>query len=105
MTTIEQLHRKWLKDKKYRRDYETLQTEYSLSATLLSARVAAGLTQEQLAKRMKTTQSVIARLETGRAMPSTRTLQKLARATGTELRIVFEPSQSRGAQVSVHTGR
>ncbi len=38
-----------------------------------------------------TSQSAIARLESGRTMPSTRTLRKLAAATGTRLRIVLEP--------------
>jgi transcriptional regulator with XRE-family HTH domain len=37
-----------------------------------------------------TTQSVIARLESGRARPSTKTLERLATATGTRLRITFE---------------
>ena len=41
---------------------------------------------------MKTTQSVVARLESGRAHPSARTLEKVARATGTRLRIAFDPA-------------
>jgi transcriptional regulator with XRE-family HTH domain len=40
---------------------------------------------------MGTTQSVIARLEGGKSRPSTTTLERLARATGTRLRIAFEP--------------
>ncbi len=50
------------------------------------------LTQEQLAERMDTTQAVIARLESGRVKPSTRTLERLAAATGMRLRISFEPA-------------
>jgi transcriptional regulator with XRE-family HTH domain len=49
------------------------------------------LTQEQLAERMHTTQSVIARLEGGHVRPSTRTLERFAQATGTRLKISFEP--------------
>jgi transcriptional regulator with XRE-family HTH domain len=41
---------------------------------------------------MKTTQSAVARLESGRVPPSTRTLEKVGRATGTRLRIRFEPA-------------
>jgi len=48
--------------------------------------------QEQLAKRMHTTQAVIARLESRRVKPSTRTLERLAAATGVKLRISFEPT-------------
>ncbi len=51
----------------------------------------AGLTQAQLAERMNTTQSVVARLESGHAHPSTKTLERIARSTGTRLRIRFEP--------------
>ncbi|MBK7927002.1 MAG: helix-turn-helix transcriptional regulator [Bryobacterales bacterium] len=62
---------------------------------VIEARTAAGLTQEQLAERMATTQSVIARLEGGRARPSTQTLKRLALATGTRLKISFEPTPTR----------
>jgi transcriptional regulator with XRE-family HTH domain len=47
--------------------------------------VRAGLTQAQLAQRMGTTQSAIARLETGKFAPSLETLEKLALATGSRL--------------------
>ena len=43
-------------------------------------------------ERLATTQSVVARLESGRVSPSTRTLEKVARATGTRLRIHFDPA-------------
>ena len=45
----------------------------------------------ELARRMGTSQSAIARLESGRSRPSTRTLRKFAEATGMKLRFVFEP--------------
>ena len=54
-------------------------------------RAPAGLSQAQLAKRMKTTQSAVARLESGRGKPSTRTLARFAKATGHRLKISFEP--------------
>ncbi|MGH9646402.1 MAG: helix-turn-helix domain-containing protein, partial [Bryobacteraceae bacterium] len=60
---VDALHKKWMKDSKYRREYDALAEEFSLVAALIEARTRAGLTQEQLAKRMKTTQAVIARLE------------------------------------------
>ena len=68
-----------------------LAPEFALAWTLIAARLAAGLTQEELAERMQTTQSVIARLEGGRVWPSTRTLERFAKATGTRLKISFEP--------------
>lgn len=96
MTKIEDLHRKWLKDPKYREAHHALASEFELAHAVIEARVRAGLTQEQLARRMDTTQSVIARLEGGRTRPSTQTLERLAEATGTRLKISFEPE---GAEI------
>lgn len=80
-----------MKNPEYRREYAALEEEFSLTAALIEARCRAGLTQEQLAKRMNTTQGVIARLEGGGSKPSTRTLERYARATGSRLKISFEP--------------
>jgi len=49
------------------------------------------MTREQVASAMGTTRAVVARLESGRTMPSTRTLQRFAKATRTRLRVRFEP--------------
>jgi transcriptional regulator with XRE-family HTH domain len=92
MTKVRDLHEKWLRDGKYRRAHQGLQQEFELARAVIRARVGAGLTQGQLARRMDTTQSVIARLEGGHARPSTQTLERLATATGTRLRISFEPA-------------
>lgn len=74
-----------------------MRARFTRTAFLIEARTRAGLTQEQLAKRMRTTQSVIARLEGGRVRPSTKTLERIARATGTRLRISFEQESPLGA--------
>ncbi len=95
MTKVNDLHRKWMKKKEYRQAYEELAPEFALARAVIAARVTAGLTQEQLAQRMETTQSVIARLESGRTRPSTQTLERLATATGTRLKITFERSRAR----------
>jgi ribosome-binding protein aMBF1 (putative translation factor) len=94
-TTVDDLHKKWKKNPKYRREYEALEEEFSLAAALIEARARARLTKEQAAQRMKTTQAVIARLEGGGSMPSTRTLEKYAKPTGTRLKISFEPEGTR----------
>lgn len=80
-----------MKNPVYKAEYESLSEEFALVGALIEARNKAGLTQAQLASRMKTTQAAIARLESGRVLPSTRTLQKFAEATGTVLRISFQP--------------
>ena len=81
----------WRKDPEYVAAYEALAEEFALAEAFIGARARAGLTQEEVAKRMGTTQAVIARLESGRVKPSTRTLERFAKATGSRLRISFEP--------------
>jgi len=58
---------------------------------LIEVRVKSGVSHEELARRMGTSQSAIARLESGSAMPSMRTLAKLALATDCEMQIDFKP--------------
>jgi ribosome-binding protein aMBF1 (putative translation factor) len=94
-TRVDDLHKDWMKDPKYRREYKALEKEFSLTAAMIEARSRAGMTQEQLARRMKTTQAVVARLEGGGTTPSTRTLERYAKATGNRLRITFEPEAAR----------
>ncbi|AOO81210.1 helix-turn-helix domain-containing protein [Bosea vaviloviae] len=82
-----------MSDPEFKREYDALEEEFALLTSLIRARTKAGLTQEELAQRMGTTQSVIARLESGRGKPSTRTLERYARATGTKLRITLEAAE------------
>ncbi|MGO4134640.1 helix-turn-helix domain-containing protein [Rhizobium brockwellii] len=91
MTKMKDLHAEWMKDADYRKEYDALEEEFALAEAVIKARVNAGLTQEELAQRMDTSQSAIARLESGRMKPSARTLERFAKATGTHLRITFEP--------------
>jgi ribosome-binding protein aMBF1 (putative translation factor) len=95
MARISDLHKKWMKQPKYRKEYEALEEEFVLASAVIDARNGAGLTQEELARKMGTTQPVVARLESGRARPSLRTLERLARATRSRLVITFEPRQRR----------
>ncbi|MEP7246847.1 MAG: helix-turn-helix transcriptional regulator [Gammaproteobacteria bacterium] len=91
MTDLKRLHKKWSGKAEYRKAYDELNDEFAIAQAMIDARKRAGLTQTQIAKRIKTTQSVIARLESGSSLPSTRTLQRYARATGSRLAISFEP--------------
>jgi ribosome-binding protein aMBF1 (putative translation factor) len=91
MTSVKELHRSWSKDRSYRTAYGALEDEFSLARVLIGARARAGLSQAQLARRMKTSQSYVARIEGGQVRPSTRALERIASATGTRLRIDFEP--------------
>ena len=91
MARIADLHKKWMKDASYRKAYEALGEEFELASALIAIRRRAGLSQKELARKMATSQPVIARLESGRVHPSMRTLQRVANATGSRLLIAFEP--------------
>lgn len=79
----------WMKDPEFAKEYDVLEEEFALASAVIGARAKANLTQAELANRMNTTQSAIARLEGGKSRPSTSTLGKLAKATGTRLQISF----------------
>jgi len=97
MARIAEIHKRWMEEPEYRKAYEALEGEFSLAKAVLEARNRVGLTQAELARKMGTTQPVLARLEGGRARPSMRTLERLARATGTRLLIRFEPRRANRA--------
>ena len=82
---------KWLSDPRTRAEYEALGPQYERVAEYVAARAHAGLTQSQLAERMGTSQSAIARIESGNRIPSLRTLLRYAEATGTRLAIKLIP--------------
>ncbi|MCA0013033.1 helix-turn-helix domain-containing protein [Mesorhizobium sp. B292B1B] len=87
---VEEAAKDWFKDPVFVAEYEALEEEFAIAEALIKARGEADMTQEEVAAAMGTTQAVIARLESGRNMPSTRTLQRFAKATGSKLRISFE---------------
>jgi transcriptional regulator with XRE-family HTH domain len=91
MSKVRELHRTWSTEPSYRAAYEALEGEFSLARVLIQTRSQAGLSQAELAERMQTSQSYIARIEGGRVRPSTAVLERLAKATGTRLQIRFVP--------------
>jgi ribosome-binding protein aMBF1 (putative translation factor) len=98
MARISDMHKKWMKEPTYRRAYEVLEEEFVLASAVIDARSRAGLTQQELATRMGTTQPVVTRLESGRTRPSMRTLERLAKATGSRLLISFAPCDAKRAE-------
>ena len=92
-TKIRDRHKEWSRDAAYRKAYAALDDEFNLAAVIIEARMRAGLSQTALAKKIGTKQPAIARIEGGK-LPSTTTLQRIAKATGTHLRITLEPHPS-----------
>jgi DNA-binding XRE family transcriptional regulator len=79
---LRSVKKKMLADREVRDAYDAMADEFGLARELIAARVRAGLTQEEVAERMGTTQSVIAWLESGARLPSVQTLLRFAKATG-----------------------
>ena len=84
-TKFDRLKKKMLADPAARAEYETLGLEFEIASTLITARRRAKLTQQQLAVRMSTTQTAIARMESGRHMPSMTSIQRYAEVTGSRV--------------------
>ena len=90
---VEKSFKTWEKDESFVRAYRDLEDEFALAAVLIDARGQAGLSQETVAARMKTSQQAISRLESGRGNPSLETLKRFAKATGARLHISFETTK------------
>lgn len=94
MLTHKELKARALECADVKAEYDRLDEEFSFLDEFLKARAAAGVTQAEVAERIGTTQSAIARLESGRGKhsPSIATLEKYAHALGCrlELRLVSE---------------
>ena len=79
---FETLKDKMLSDPEVRDAYDAMSGEFDLAREFIAARARAGLTQAEVAKRMGTTQSTVARIEGGKQLPSIKTLLRYAEATG-----------------------
>ena len=94
MLTHKELKSRALERDDVRAEYDRLDEEFAFLDEFLKARAAAGMSQAEVAERMGTTQSAVARMESGRGRhsPSLSTLRKYARALGyrVDLRLVKE---------------
>jgi ribosome-binding protein aMBF1 (putative translation factor) len=86
---FQQYLREELKDPVFRKHYEEYGKQLEIAYQILQLRKKQGLSQAQLAKRLKTTQSNVARMETGQQNFTTDTLQRIASAFRRELKIQF----------------
>ena len=78
-----------LKDPVFKKEYDALEPEYLLVKSLIDKRLAAGLTQKELAEKIGTRQSVISNLEGGEANPTLATLRKVADALGAKVMVTL----------------
>ncbi len=74
-----------------KKEQERLEFEFSVMQAMIAARKSTGLTQKQLSEKTGITQADISNLESGKANPSLRTLQRLASGMGMKVKIEFQP--------------
>ncbi len=91
MKNWKDLRTELLKDPEVKKEYNLLKPEYEIIRKIIDLRLQKKLTQEQLAQKIGTKQTVISRLESGRANPSLAFLKKVAQALGTSLELKFNP--------------
>jgi ribosome-binding protein aMBF1 (putative translation factor) len=84
---FDEIEKRLLANPEVKREFDALAPEFEIAAEFLRARKRTGLSQAELAERMGTSQSAIARLESGQTLPSTKTLLRFAEATGSKLHL------------------
>ncbi len=89
MRTLEDFEKELLSDPEVKKEYDKLAPRYALISELIAARIKKGLTQKELAERIGTTQSSIARLEGGNVNPSLDFLEKIAHVLESQLTVHF----------------
>jgi ribosome-binding protein aMBF1 (putative translation factor) len=87
MRDWEDLKKELLRNPEFKKEYDALEVEYSIIAQVIQGRLEKGLSQKQLAEKIGTKQSAIARLEGGNTNPSIAFLQKVSKALGSMLQI------------------
>jgi ribosome-binding protein aMBF1 (putative translation factor) len=85
--SLKEFMAKSLADPEVKREFDALEQEFAIATELIRARARAGLSQSELAERMGTSQSAIARIESGRTLPSTKTLLRFAEATQSKVEL------------------
>jgi len=94
MTSLAKLKKELLADPEVKAEYDRLGPIVAVVGEMVEARQDAGLTQADLAKRMGTSQSVIARLENARHMPTFDMVARYASAIGRRIDIRLVPDKA-----------
>ena len=79
--------RESMKDPAFKKEWDALKPKYDLIQAILDARIKDGVTQKELARRVGTTQSAIARFESGAVNPTLDFMAKISAAVGAKLEV------------------
>lgn len=87
--TFDEHLKKSLLDPAFRKEWEESEPEYRLACALIEERLKKKMSQRTLAKRIKTSQAAISRIEAMDGNPSFRLLKRIAHALEVKLHISF----------------
>ena len=87
--TFDQYLKEQLKDPTFRKEWERTEAAYQVTRELIRARIEGKISQRELAKKAKTTQAVLSRIENMTVSPSIGLLQRIAQALGKNLEVKF----------------
>ena len=88
--TVRELKTELMKDPGFRREYEKLEPECQIARQIIGARLRKKMSQEELARRARTGQAVISRLEGMNGKPSISLLQRVAQALNTKITVAIQ---------------
>ncbi|MGI4850538.1 MAG: helix-turn-helix transcriptional regulator [Janthinobacterium lividum] len=92
MTDFEMVKKELLSDLSVAQEYKNHQTEFDIARTLIQARLEAHMTQAEVAQKMCTSQSHIARMESGDHFPSLQSLQRYVQAVNKKILFEMRPN-------------
>lgn len=81
--------KKLMEDSGFKKAYKESEPEYQIARALIRARIEKGYTQQELAEKLHTKQSVISRVESAKTSPSLAFIKRLAEVLNTPLHIHF----------------
>jgi len=91
MIKYDSVRKKLLADPEVVKEYEAHKAEFEISRALIKARLSAKMSQTEVAKKMHTSQSQVARLESGTHFPSIQTIHRYAQATNHKISFEIKP--------------
>lgn len=89
MTSFDEYLKEQLKDPEFKKEWDRTEPEYQVLEEIIRARIEMKLSQRKLAKKAKTTQAVLSRIENMTVSPSIQLVQRIAEAMGKKLEIKF----------------
>lgn len=89
LITFDQVLAEQMKNSEFRKEWEKSEPHFQLMNAIIGARIEKKMTQQQLAKKAKTTQAVISRIQNATVSPTLELIQRIAEAMGKRLEIKF----------------